>query len=171
MKLRHLVILSTLLVLQTGCGTTYLYRGCITAEDTTGKPHRFELYWQRTERPLWFDEADGGVRLKAEASTTTLDFEEKEDGIVWQRGAIERGVIGTIAIGGTCGRILDARHVTDLREGQVLVTVYCDGMPDEFAVAGTGVYPKPRDQAYVFVVHRWEASSAPPEFSDCSPSP
>ena len=142
-----------------GCGTTYSYRGYLQAVAADEQPRVFLVYWQATERPLWFDEVDGTVRVLPEGGAV-LDFVEGDDGIVLRRGpTLDGGRDGDIRIGGVCGRILTADTVAGLGPGELLLSIWCDGVVDEFSVTPYAGL-KPRDAPYRFLIRRVEVTGA-----------
>lgn len=48
-----------------------------------GKTREILVYWNRTERLLWFDTVAGAVRIKTQCGSTIV-FEEKEVGIIFR---------------------------------------------------------------------------------------
>jgi hypothetical protein len=80
------------MIILSGCASHYVYQGELSALDSASHVRTFLVYWTRTERPLWFDTAEGGVRLLTECSLNDLYFKEQENGIIFERREGDRGV-------------------------------------------------------------------------------
>lgn len=162
MRIR-LILMGALLGSTAGCGTTYSYHGYLASIDNTGTQRTFLLYWSKTERLLWFDEAEGTVRLLPE-NGKVIKFVEGESGIVLRRDPAildQGGPERAVPVGGECGRVLTADLVEELPEGDVKLVIWCDGIGDEFAIGGKLIILKPRDEPYIFTIRRVEASTLP----------
>ena len=61
-----------LITMLSGCVTTRLYQGRITALDSQGTEQTHILYWNKTKRKLWFDTAAGSMTLLSGCSTNTV---------------------------------------------------------------------------------------------------
>jgi hypothetical protein len=161
MIIRRITLL-LLLGLAFGCGTTYSYRGYLEAKDNTGTERTFLLYWNKTERPLWFDEVEGTVRLLPEQGKV-LAFVEGNDGIVLRRDPtiLDGGGDREVPVNGECGRVLGADTVADLEVGEVAVVIWCNGIGDSdgFAIGGPFITPRSRIAPYVFIIERVEIES------------
>jgi hypothetical protein len=147
-----------------GCAHNYVYSGTLEAEDSTGKTRKHLLYWNRTERPVWFDTAEGSVRMLPQCSLNTVAYDEQPDGIVFRARETDKQVIGQAAPAlkdRICGKVLNAGRITDLSEGTVEVTVLCEDAPaDEFSRPKP--YLKASEHSYPFPVTKREV----PNFSD-----
>jgi len=144
-----------------GCAQ-YTYFGRIEAQDSADKPRELVVYWNRTERKLWFDTVSGGVRVLTECSTNVLDYEEKPQGIVFLRGPNDVPVGHAIALGEPCGRVLGAQRVEELATGPLELTVNC--RPDasnEFAITALVNYPKARETPYRFTIEKTLTKEVP----------
>jgi hypothetical protein len=162
--IRRTILALLLFTAVAGCGTTYNYHGYLSARDAGGQDRVFLVYWELTERPLWFDTAEGDVRLLAEGRAgTALTYKETEDGIVLIRGPeMDGGEGGAIAVEGICGRILGPLEITDLGEGTLRLTVLCGPLIDDEGFGSTGTrtfVPAPRVEPYEFIIRRVEKES------------
>ena len=159
----RLILLAALLGAMSGCGTKYSYHGYLRSQDNTGAQRAFLLYWSKTERPIWFDEAEGAVRLLPE-NGKVLALVEGESGIVLRRDPAlldDGGPARSVPVGGECGRVLTADRVKDLPEGEVSLVIWCDGVGGEFAVGGKLIILQPRQEPYRFTIVRVEAATLP----------
>lgn len=161
---RRMLLILCLLVLN-GC-TQYIYSGTIAGKDSAGKDRTFLVYWNKTERLLWFDTWAGAVRLLTECSLNDLVYEEMENGIIFQRRESDEGVNRGIPLKGPCGEIQNARQIKDLKEGALLLSVNCRPIPDEFSLTNRMNYPQAQDASYVFQVTKQKVAdvenSVPP---------
>jgi len=147
-----------LIVFLAGCGTTYVYYGTIEDENSVGEERTHLIYWKKTERPLWYDECDGSVRLLTECSRETIEFQEREDGIIFRRPEnYHIGVTHTVEEKESCGEILNAKKVSELTEGKLLLKIYCTYDYGDFT-EGDHSYLKARDEAYEFDIIRKKSS-------------
>jgi hypothetical protein len=157
-----LVILVTLVV---GCGTTYVYYGQIRAENSEGEQAEHLVYWRKTVRPLWFDECDGSIRLlTCRRSLEKISFDETEDGIIFRQTGNHKGVSSPVAINEPCGRILNAKKISELGEGPLMLVIYCTYDYQPFT-SGEHSYLKAREEPYEFPIQRKNSS----EFPDGAP--
>jgi hypothetical protein len=164
------VVLLAAAVLLSGCAQ-YTYFGRMQAKDSADKDREFVVYWTKTERKLWFDTAAGGVRLLTECSTNVVDYEEKPQGIVFLRRPSDVGVGETIALGEPCGSIVGGKHVADLTDGPLELTVHCrPDTTDDFAVSGVREYLRAREAPYQFDIQKKrtsDVSGGAPEPQQC----
>ena len=117
-----------------GCAH-YWYVGRMNALDSGGKERDVLVYWNRTERALWFDTVAGAVRVKTQCGSTIV-FEEKEDGVIFRARPSDQAVgAQPIPLGGVCGRIVDARRIGDLTAGELHLDVQCQPRITAFSTA------------------------------------
>jgi hypothetical protein len=157
------------LFLLTGCAHNYVYSGVLEAEDSTGKIRQHLLYWNRTERPIWFDTVEGSVRMLPQCSANTLTYDEQPSGIVFRARPTDTKIIGPAEATlreRICGEVLSAKRIKDLAEGQVEITVRCADTPQD-TLDRPKPYLKARDQPYGFTVSKREV----PNFSDAGNVP
>ena len=156
------LLVTTLLL--SGCAHNYVYSGALDAEDSTGKTRKHLLYWNRTERPIWFDTMEGSVRMLPQCSLNTVAYDEQPGGIVFRARENDKKVIGDVEPKlqeRVCGRVLGENRIKDLAEGTVEVTVLCEDAPaDEFSRPKP--YLKASERPYPFPVTKREV----PNFSD-----
>ncbi len=154
-RLTQVVLLSGLVIV-TGCARNYVYSGTLQAPDSQGAMRTHLLYWNKTERPLWFDTAEGSVRMLSQCSLNTVAYDEQPTGIVFRARERDKKVVGKVEPDLSrriCGQMLDANRVADLPDGRVRVTVYCeDAPPDE--LSRPQPYVKAREQPYEFTISR-----------------
>ncbi len=146
-----------LIVFLAGCGTTYVYYGTIEDENSVGEERTHLIYWKKTERPLWYDECDGSIRLLTECSYETILFDETVDGIIFRCPPNHIGVTDTVEIGEPCGEILNMKKISELTEGKLLLKIYCTYDYGDFTV-GDHSYLKAQDEAYEFDIIRKKSS-------------
>lgn len=145
----------TLWTLLAGCAHHYVYSGTLTAQDSQATDRQFLLYWNRTERPVWFDESEGSVRVLPQCSLNVMNYDERPEGIVFRARESDKKVIEPDRDQHLCGRILNAKQVTDLTEGPLSLTVLCtDSPPDE--LSRPKPYLKARPEPYEFIISRRE---------------
>jgi hypothetical protein len=157
------------MMLLSGCAHNYVYSGALEAEDSKGKMRQHVLYWNQTERPLWFDTAEGSVRLLPQCSLNTVAYDERPNGIVFRARPTDKRVIGEAeprTRESICGNVLGANRITDLPEGTVGVTVWCEDAPQD-DLDRPKPYLKARELPYEFIVSRREV----PNFSDAGNVP
>jgi len=148
------------LLLLTGCAHNYVYSGVLEAEDSTGKMRQHLLYWNRTERPVWFDTVEGSIRMLPQCSANTVPYDEQPSGIVFRTRPTDKKIIGP-AEPAICGEVLGAKHIQDLAEGRVELTVLCVDTPKD-DLDSPKPYLKARGEPYGFTVSKREV----PNFSD-----
>jgi hypothetical protein len=128
-------------------------------------------YWNRTERPLWFDTAAGSVTVLTQCSANALQFDERPEGLVFRQRPGDRGVGAASAPGGICGRVEGGTTVVALDEGDLVLRVWCEPERNEFSVivpGNTGAYLAP-DRLWSFPVTRSELSpSQTPRAPQCT---
>lgn len=147
-----------------GCAYNYVYSGTLEAEDSLGKQRNHLIYWNKTERPIWFDTAEGSVRMLPQCSLNTLAYDERPTGIVFRARPSDKKVIGEVEPKieeRICGKVMSANQVKDLSEGRVEVTVFCEDAPQD-DLDRPKPYLKAREQPYPFTVSKQEV----PNFSD-----
>ena len=150
-------------VLLVGCAHHFVYSGAIDAPDSTGVAQPYVLYWTKTDRPLWFDTADGGVHILP-CNPNVLDYDERPAGIIFRARANDKQVIGDSATALSeriCGKVLGPTRIADLSEGVVEVTVWCEDAPQD-ELDRPKPYLSARTEPYDFSVSRREVSN----FSD-----
>jgi hypothetical protein len=167
MKYRKFSLMFLLIVFLAGCGTTYVYHGTLIGENSIGEEREFQIRWKKTERPLWFDECDGSIRLLTECSFEKINFDEGEDGIIFECPSSKHiGVTHDVEVGEPCGEILNAKKIIELKEGKLKLKIYCMCDTGGF-IEGDHSYLKARDEAYEFDVIREKSS----EYEDGVPPP
>jgi hypothetical protein len=170
MRYKKFSFMFLLIVFLSGCGTTYVYYGTIEDENSLGKEREHLLYWRKTERPFWYDECDGSVRLLTECSRETIEFKETADGIIFIRPKnYHIGVTHDVKSGEPCGEILNAKKISDLTEGKLLLKIYCTYDYSDFT-SGDHSYLKAQDEAYEFDIIREKSSefeSGAPKRPEC----
>jgi hypothetical protein len=160
---RSAVVLWSLLL--SGCGTHYWYMGRMEAKDSAGKTRDILVYWGRTERALWHDGVDGGVRVKAQCGGTIV-YEEKEDGILFRaRGSDLTAAGQPVPLGSVCGRVFNAAKVADLKEDELQVDVQCRPKVTDFSTSLTHYLQAGR---YTFqIVRETGPVEKPPDTKPC----
>lgn len=156
------LLLGTLLL--SGCAHHYVYSGTLEAEDSLGKMRRHLLFWNKTERPLWFDTAEGSVRILPQCSANTLAYDERPNGIVFRARPSDKKVIGAVEPkieDRTCGTVVSANQVKNLSAGKVEVTVFCEDAPQD-DLDRPKPYLKAQEPPYQFTVSKHEV----PNFSE-----
>jgi len=147
--------LGTLLL--SGCAYNYIYSGTLEAEDSQGKHRQFLLYWNKTERPVWFNTSEGTVRVLSQCSLNVMPYDERPEGIIFRARESDKKVIDPEQDKHVCGRILSGNLVADLPENSLSLTVLCaDSPPDELNQAKP--YLKARPEPYKFSISRREVS-------------
>jgi hypothetical protein len=167
MKKRLIIAVLVILTLS-GC-SSYVYFGSIETRDSDGEMREHLIYWFRTERTLWFDEASGSIRLLTECSTRTMNFDETETGIIFRRSSEDKADSGEISINDACGRIIGYSRIEDIPEGLLELEVFCHPLPNEFSTAQRA-YIMSGDTVYVFNVIRMdrdEFEGGAPKRTDC----
>ena len=151
----RMLALCSMMILS-GCASHYVYQGELSALDSASHERAFLVYWTRTERPLWFDTAEGGVRLLTECSLNDLYFKEQENGIIFERREGDKGAGRDVPLKGTCGEIQSAAKIRDLAEGRLLLSVYClpDFNDNPFADTAAMQYLKAKDGPYEIMISR-----------------
>jgi hypothetical protein len=166
--LRGLTIATLLL---SGCAHNYVYTGTLAAEDSQGKQRQFLLYWNRTERPIWFDTAEGTVRVLPQCSLNVMPYDERPEGIIFRARDTDKKVIDPERDQQVCGRILSGNVVTDLPDDSLSLTVLCADSPvDELNQPKP--YLKARPEPYTFNISRLEVPdfTAIPKRPQCTDS-
>ncbi len=159
MRYKKFSLMFLLIIFLSGCGTTYVYYGFIEGENSLGEERKHLVYWRKTERPLWYDECDGSLRLLTECSRETIEFQERKDGIIFRRPEnYHIGVTHNVKKGEPCGEILNAKKVSELTEGKLLLKIYCTYDYSDFT-KGDHSYLKARDEAYEFGIIRKKSSN------------
>jgi hypothetical protein len=103
------------------------------AKDSAGKTRDILVYWGRTERALWYDGVDGGVRVKAQCGGTIV-YEEKEDGILFRARAFDLTAAGqSLPVNSLCGRVFNAGKIADLTSGELQLDVQCRPKVTDFS--------------------------------------
>lgn len=149
-----------------GCAHHYVYSGTLEAQDSQENDRQFLLYWNRTERLVWFDESEGSVRVLPQCSLNVMPYDERPEGIIFRVRESDKKVIEAEQDKNQCGKILNAKQVTDLAEGPLSLTVLCtDSPPDEFSRPKP--YLKARPEPYEFIIARREV----PDFSEIPKRP
>lgn len=147
------VILSMLaLWLTAGC-TNFLYQGEITAQDSYGKERHFVLYWTRTDPLLGVAKAGPAILLTECSPFTRISFDEQAEGLIF------RGMPGLDRLPGQgaadpnliCGKVANFAKWTEAKEGALAVAIFCEPVPNEFAVEPRN-YLAARPQPYTFTV-------------------
>lgn len=157
------------LLLLPGCAQNYVYSGTLDAEDSKGKVRQHLLYWNKTERPIWFDTTEGSVRMLPQCSANTLAYDERPSGIVFRARPTDKKTIGAVEPvlqERVCGNVLGAGQIKDLPEGKVEVTVFCEDTPQD-DLDRPKPYLKARTQPYEFIVSK----RVVPNFSDEANTP
>ena len=116
-----------------GCAQHFVYSGTIDAADSTGVVQPYTLYWTKTDRPLWFDTADGSVHVLP-CSPNVLDYDERVSGIVFRARPSDKQMVGDTAAALSeriCGKVQGATRIADLGEGVVEITVWCEDAPQD----------------------------------------
>lgn len=152
------------LALLSGCAHNYVYSGTLKAEDSKGKVRQHLLYWNKTERPVWFDTAEGSVRMLPQCSANTLQYDEKPGGIVFRARPTDKKVVGPVEPvlqERVCGTVLGFPQIKDLPEGKIEVTVLCEDAPQD-DLDRPKPYLRARAEPYAFTVSRLRV----PNFSD-----
>ena len=115
------------------------------------------LYWSKTDRLIGTSKA-GPVILMTECSTRRLNFDETEAGIVY-RGEPGRDRVAvqneTIADGTVCAKIETQSKLTELQAGELVLTMLCEAVYDEFSIQEglyTPAYLQSREAPYRFYV-------------------
>ena len=169
MKYKKLTLIFLLIIFLSGCGTTYVYYGILEGENSVEVEREHLIYWRKTERPLWFDECDGSIRLLTECSYETILFDETEGGIIFRCPPNHIGVTRTVSEGEPCGEILNAKKISDLNEGKLMFEIYCTYDYDEFTT-GDHSYLKAQDKIYEVDIVRKKNSEfegGAPERPEC----
>ena len=139
-----------------GCGTTYIYEGSYKGVDADGETRDHNVYWNKTERTLWFDVSSKTMWLCSEGVLLVLTFRDTEDGVVFEGGPKDVSPDGTKAMTGeVCGRVLNVEKIKDLTEGEILIEIYCKYEKDDFDTA-LNTYLAPGDEAYPFDIIKAE---------------
>ena len=172
MKHLRACFLVLFVVLLAGCGTTYYYYGCIEAENSVGEMRSHLIRWSRTERPFWYDECSETIELLAESSNYTVNFLEKEEGIVFLRTQDHKGAVPGVDTSEPCGLILGAEKVKDLGEGTLRLKIFCvfDSTEATMGTMSQNAYLKAREEPYKFYILRKKSSEFEgrmPSFSEC----
>ena len=149
-------ILWTLLL--TGCAQNYIYSGILEAEDSRGKNRQFLLYWNKTERPVWFNTSEGTVRVLPQCSMSVMPYDERPEGIIFRARESDKKVIDPEQDTHVCGRILSGNLVEDLPEQSLSLTVLCADVPPD-DLSQPKPYLKARREPYEFTVSRKEVSN------------
>lgn len=156
----RVLLLATLLLLS-GCAHHYVYSGTLEAEDSTGMLRKHLLFWNKTERPLWVDTAEGSVRILPQCSLNTLAYDERPNGIVFRARPSDKKVIGEVEPKieeRICGKVVSENQVKNLSEGKVEVTVFCEDAPQD-DLDRPKPYLKAQEQPYQFTVSKHEVPS------------
>jgi hypothetical protein len=161
--LRGLLLVALIL---SGCAHRYEYSGTLKAPDSVGNVSQHFIYWNKTIRPLWYDSQEGSVRILPECSTNTLDYDEQPDGIIFRARPKDKHILEGLPDKHVCGRILHAKRIVDLPEGDIGVTVFCQDAPQD-ELDSPQPYLKAREQPYMFPVSRRKV----PDFSEISKRP
>ncbi|MGD7036101.1 hypothetical protein [Methylotuvimicrobium buryatense] len=145
-----------LLVLLNGC-TLSMYTAELDALNSDGEPRKALLYWSKTDRLIGTSKA-GPVILMTECSTRRLSFDETEARIIY-RGEPGRDRIAgqneTIEDGTVCAKIETQLKLTELQAGELMLTMLCEAVYDEFSIQEglyTPAYLKAREAPYLFDV-------------------
>ena len=168
MRYKKFSLMFLLIVFLAGCGTTYVYHGSLIGENSVGEEREFLIYWKKTERPLWYDECDGSIRLLTGCSLERINFDEGEDGIIFERLPRHIGVTHDVKVGEPCGEILNAKEVSELKERKLRLKIYCMCDTGGF-ITGDRSFLKARDEAYEFDIIREKSSN--PKFVKGAPPP
>ena len=151
-----------------GCAQHFVYSGTIDAADSTGVVQPYVLYWTKTDRPLWFDTADGSVHVLP-CNPNVLNYDERPTGIVFRARPSDKQRVGDAAAALSeriCGKVEGATRIADLGEGVVEITVWCEDAPQDELDR-----PKPylgaRAEPYAFPISRREVS----DFSEAGSVP
>ena len=148
-----LLLSGVVLWLTSGC-TNFLYQGELSAQDAYGRERHFVIYWTKKE-PLIGEANAGPAILLTECSPfTRIDFSERPEGIVFlsstdldrlpeQSGAADPDLI--------CGKVTNYANWTEAKEGPLLVTVFCEPVPNDFAKEPRN-YLAVRPQPYTFPI-------------------
>ncbi len=161
--------IAILLFLVVSSCTRYVYYGELESPDSSGKVRRHLVYWTRTERPLWFDEVSGSIRILTECSNRTVNFDETGEGIVFRRTPGDSGLDTTVALNESCGRILKYQRIKDIPEGDLKLELHCMPLTDEFSISNHK-YLMARDSSYTVRIVRKEGAafkSGTPERPEC----
>ncbi len=143
-------ILPLLLILVfSGC-TQYIYQGQIRARDSLGKQRDHVIYWNKTQRAIWFDSAAGSLTLLSECSNNTVQYDEQEEGIIFRKRPNDTPQKSYKAK--DCGKVIGAKHIKDIEEGNLKLTVRCEPEIDEFTVGGADSYLNAREEPYTFPI-------------------
>ena len=154
-----------LLIIFAVCGCAqYTYFGSIEEQDSDGNMRTNLVYWTKTERKLWFDESSGSIKLLTECSLSTVNFDEKENGIIFYNTGGNEGVSHPVNINEPCGEILDVKKINKLTEGTLRLKIYCKNVDEEFT-EGNHAYLKAKDGVYEFQIIRGKST----EFEDGVP--
>ena len=148
------IVLSALLA--AGC-TSYLHVGRIEAEDSSGAHREVLLYWNSTERRIWFDETSGTAWMKTQCSLRTVTFVQREDGVYFFATPEDAPLEGNSQPGMVCGRVLNVRSLEDIQSGPLQVTIICKPkMDSEGFTLPRNAYLKARSEPYTFPIEKRE---------------
>jgi hypothetical protein len=164
--LRALLLVTLML---SGCAHRYVYSGTLEAQDSLGNVGRHLIYWNKTTRPLWFDTQEGSVRILPQCSLNTLAYDEQPTGIIFRARDRDKHVLESASDKHVCGRVLNAKRIVDLPDGQIDVTVSCQDAPQD-DLDTPQPYLKARELPYEFPVTRREVKdfSEIPKRPQCS---
>lgn len=162
---KAIFLLLAIWIVSAGC-STYVYHGTIEEPDSDGVTRKHQIWWSVTERKLWFDEVEEGIRLREACSNRPVYFKETEDGIIFICTPQDEGAFNEIGVNGSCGSILDYLKVKDIPEGPLKLQVICVPKPNEMAV-GIHAYLKAREMPYTFIIKRDKKE----KFPDGAPKP
>lgn len=157
MQSNRFVILVVLVTLACGCGTTYIYQGDCRGPDADGQTRDHTIYWNKTERALWFDVSSKTMWLCSRGALLVVTFRDTDEGIIFEGGPKDVAPDGTSMTGQICGRVVGVHKIDQLTEGNVLIEMHCKYHPDDFDAPGN-TYLAPGNEAYRFVVIKSQGS-------------
>ncbi len=148
-----LLVCATTLLFTSGC-TNFLYQGEISARDAYGKERQFVLYW--TKKDPFIGEATAGpaILLTECSPLTRIDFSERPEGIVFLSSTDRDRLAGqndAVSPNLICGKITNYARLTEAKEGQLSVAVFCEPIPNDFAVEPRN-YLSAQEQPYSFPI-------------------
>lgn len=126
---------STWILFTCACTNT-VYQGKLEVLNSQGQAEKALVYWTKTEKLIGESKA-GPVVLLTSCSTRHIDFEDSADGIVF-RGTPGQdrlmGQSGSVAEESECGKIENARMITELSAGPLNLNIGCEALMNDFAV-------------------------------------
>ena len=153
MRRIFLLLNTTTLLLTSGC-TNSLYQGEIAARDAYGNERQFVLYWTKKDPLVGAATAGPAILLTECSPLTRIDFSERSEGIVFLSSTDQDrlpGQSGAVNSNLLCGKVTNYAGLTEAKEGPLSVAVYCEPIPNDFAVEPRN-YLAAQEQPYSFPI-------------------